>query len=714
MPPEVFEFGDVTVDLRKISVSRGGHAVPLEPKTFDVLCYLIEHRDRVVTKEELLDSVWKDTFVTPNVLTRAVAQLRKGLGDDAFEARYIETVAKRGYRFIAQTTGPRSHTTPHLSVVPPVPMQARRHRVSLVLVMAAVALLAAVGLAVFAFRDRDVSARATADASLSLRRFTTDSYSYSFPAISPDGRTVAYSSDQTGEMEIYTAGIAPGSTATAITTDGGHNMSADWSPDGQWIAYHSRKKGGVWIIPSSGGTARQIAEFGSQPAWMPDGQNVVFTSGSDGMAAQSVLWMVNRETGDRHQITKMGAPRGGHSKPSVSPDGRFVVFSVTEGHIKADVWIVPIGGGGNPEKLGPASAPSLSAASVPRFSPDGHGVYWVGRTPEGNDVLMRASIDDRGVLTGPPRTMQQFAGNFVGGFSIARDGTTVLSLFRGMANLWAVDVPADGQPKPPVPLTSDEVRNTQARHSGDGRIAFHQFAIGGPATVWVMNEDGKERSSLTIGLPYSVWGPQWLPDNARLLVVIASAARKPAFALLDVATRRLTSLALRADDVLSPHLSADGREIAFHLIDEGGVINVWTQPLEGGPRRQVTFDGEAMSYPLWSPDGKSIAVEIKRGDHTHIGVVPREGGSVEMLVTGAGQSWPNSWGPDNDRIAFAGERDGVWNIYTVSRTTKAVRQLTEFTSVEGYVRYPSWSRTRSAIVFERAEQRGSLWTMKLE
>ena len=101
MSPEVFRFEDITVDLRRMSVTRGGQPISIEPKTFDVLRYLIEHRDRLVTKEELLDAAWKDTFVTPNVLTRAVAQLRKALGDDAFEARYIETVAKRGYRFIA-------------------------------------------------------------------------------------------------------------------------------------------------------------------------------------------------------------------------------------------------------------------------------------------------------------------------------------------------------------------------------------------------------------------------------------------------------------------------------------------------------------------------------------------------------------------------------------------------------------------------------------
>ena len=165
--------------------------------------------------------------------------------------------------------------------------------------------------------------------------------------------------------------------------------------------------------------------------------------------------------------------------------------------------------------------------------------------------------------------------------------------------------------------------------------------------------------------------------------------------------------------MLSQRLSPDGREIAFHVIDAGGVINVWTQPLDGGARKQVTFDAEAVSYPMWSPDGKSLVVEVKRGDDTHMGVVSRDGGEIEMLVTERGQSWPYSWAPDNDRIAFAGARDGVWNIYTVSRKTREVRQLTEFNSVEGYVRYPSWSPVRPRVVFERAEQRGSLWSMTL-
>ena len=93
---ESYEFCDVRVDAARFCVTRAGLTLDLEPKAVDVLLFLIRNRDRLVLKDELLDVVWRDTFVTPNALTRVIAQLRKALGDDAHEARIIETVPRKG------------------------------------------------------------------------------------------------------------------------------------------------------------------------------------------------------------------------------------------------------------------------------------------------------------------------------------------------------------------------------------------------------------------------------------------------------------------------------------------------------------------------------------------------------------------------------------------------------------------------------------------
>jgi Tol biopolymer transport system component len=127
----------------------------------------------------------------------------------------------------------------------------------------------------------------------------------------------------------------------------------------------------------------------------------------------------------------------------------------------------------------------------------------------------------------------------------------------------------------------------------------------------------------------------------------------------------------------------------------------------------VTADAEAMSYPWWSPDGQWLAVGIKRGKLTHVGVVSKTGGAVEQITDAAGLSAPESWSPDGEQIAFAGQRDGVWNVWTVSRHTRVSRQLTHFTAPSDYAIYPSWSPDGHRIAFAREINRGSVWTVQV-
>jgi TolB-like protein/DNA-binding winged helix-turn-helix (wHTH) protein/tetratricopeptide (TPR) repeat protein len=98
----VFQFDDVRVDVGNAQILKAGQPVPIEPKAFRVLVYLLENPGRVVEKDELLATVWQDTFVTENALTREIGLLRKALGDSKTGAKYIETVPTRGYRFVAK------------------------------------------------------------------------------------------------------------------------------------------------------------------------------------------------------------------------------------------------------------------------------------------------------------------------------------------------------------------------------------------------------------------------------------------------------------------------------------------------------------------------------------------------------------------------------------------------------------------------------------
>ena len=110
----LYQFADIEVDPRTLQVRRNGALVDLEPEAFRVLLHLIEHRDRIVPKNELIAEVWNGTAVTDNSLTRAIAMIRKQLGDNAKAPHLIETAATAGYRFIAPlgVDAPHRHTTP--------------------------------------------------------------------------------------------------------------------------------------------------------------------------------------------------------------------------------------------------------------------------------------------------------------------------------------------------------------------------------------------------------------------------------------------------------------------------------------------------------------------------------------------------------------------------------------------------------------------------
>jgi DNA-binding winged helix-turn-helix (wHTH) protein len=98
----VYGFDDFLADPENWRLSRDGEEIHLEPLVLELLFYLIANRGRLVTRQELMDTVWGDTVISESALTKAAARLRKALGDDSATHRYLETVRSRGYRFVAE------------------------------------------------------------------------------------------------------------------------------------------------------------------------------------------------------------------------------------------------------------------------------------------------------------------------------------------------------------------------------------------------------------------------------------------------------------------------------------------------------------------------------------------------------------------------------------------------------------------------------------
>jgi Tol biopolymer transport system component len=160
---------------------------------------------------------------------------------------------------------------------------------------------------------------------------------------------------------------------------------------------------------------------------------------------------------------------------------------------------------------------------------------------------------------------------------------------------------------------------------------------------------------------------------------------------------------------IGTRLSPDGKRVVFHRAEQGKP-EAWIVELATGKAMKLA---EGIEYPCWSRDGKWIAAERRVGESAQLVLVPASGGPVQSLVSHAGQNWPYSFSPDSRRIAFASQRDGVWNLYWVDRVTGKEQQLTANRLVRSYLRYPEWSPKGDRIVHEYAEARGNLFVVEL-
>src|SRR6185436_15232437 len=290
----LYEFEPFVLDARNGILLNGGATVRLTPKAFQTLLVLVKHASKVVDKDVLMTEVWPDISVEEGSLSRNIYEIRKALGDDTDDPRYIETIPKRGYRFIAPTkvslvmaapptsagaaiiekhtlvritestteTDLQANVAPSrqdVDVTPSMPPAGARRKRRNYLV-AAVAVLIAVPIAVFVFSKRArVHPQTAPHAKSTLVRLTNNNAQDSPASWSPEGRRIAFASNRDGKTEIYVM-EADGSNVSRLTNNLTDDDFPKWSPDGRKILFHSNRDGNweIYVMEADGSNQTRL------------------------------------------------------------------------------------------------------------------------------------------------------------------------------------------------------------------------------------------------------------------------------------------------------------------------------------------------------------------------------------------------------------------------------------------------------------------------
>jgi DNA-binding winged helix-turn-helix (wHTH) protein len=285
-------FGIFELDPNTGELCKNGRKLKLQEQPFRILNLLLEQPGQTVTRERLKEVLWpSDTFVDfDHSLNAAIAKLRQALGDSAENPRFIETLSRRGYRFIAPvevaSNGDRNATPVRApaSVVAAAPVQESpvsppvdtKIRIGWVLAMVFAAVVMVAAFAIWFWRK-------PAPGQTELVQLTNDIGLTMDPAVSPDGKLLAYASDRADgkNLNIWIQQLSEGGSAVQLTHFDADTTEPSFSPDSNKIVFHSgHNGGGIYVIPTVGGEPVRLASTGRDPRFSPDGQWIAYWRGA--------------------------------------------------------------------------------------------------------------------------------------------------------------------------------------------------------------------------------------------------------------------------------------------------------------------------------------------------------------------------------------------------------------------------------------------------
>src|SRR5688500_2489794 len=550
-------------------------------------------------------------------------------------------------------------------------------------------------------------------ADVTLTQLTSEPGYEGEPTFSPDGETIAYVSDRTGNFDIFLKQVSGGPDIN-ITNSPADDVQPAFSPDGKQIAFVSTREslrdlgyenfgvpptgGDIWVMPALGGNARRIAESGNFPSWSGDGDSIVYMGGR---AWNKQIYRVPAGGGEAREVPLKLGVQGNRGRfllfPSLSPGGKWLLFQGTGG-----VLVAPSAGG---------EVRVIARGRRPVWAPDGLSIVYTTTEAGKNSSLWRVPFSTaKGTAEGRGEPLTAGIAENTHA-SISGDGRRIA--FTALEQTFNVEtLPFDAEAGRVMgavkELTVGKNDIQWKTFSPDGRsVAFLKSG-----RIWRL-DPGQPAYPLTGDPAFTDGAPRWSPDGRSILFVRTPAEEPTKMALWVMASdgagpRRLIEKARSASWL------PDGRRIV-HVSTVDHYLYLYD--LETRRGRRVTEEPTQAPLSTVSPDGKWLVYQSSAAADISIRARPIEGGETRVVIAT----------PNRANYHPMVSASGNWvyyqvdhkNIYRLPGPSQGWRKaepqkVTDFPESGLFIEDPLLSRDGKQLLYSRGKITGDLWLLRLD